>query len=135
MQGGWMFCQLMTTLEHRPGKLHGNAYGISRASKHCKQCHADHVNICIEMEDEVVSSKPLKCLQDEDKDITTVKELLVHNTKSTKDVAAQSLTVKSLCCQLDRLDIKDDILYRRWTDLVTGQEVLHAIVPSIETPP
>ena len=84
------------------------------------------------MEDEVVLSKPLRCLQDEDKDITTVKELLIHNTKCTKDVAAQSLTVKSLCSQLDRLVIKDDVLYRRWTDLVSGQDVLQAIVPSSE---
>ena len=52
-----------------------------------------------------------------------------YNTKSTKDVAAQSPTVKSLCSQLDRLVIKDDVLYRRWTDLVTGQEVLQAIFP------
>ena len=91
---------------NRPGKLHGNADSLSRAPKHCKQCHVDHVNICVaKMEDEVVLSKPLRCLQDEDKDITTVKELLVHNTKCTKDVAAQSLTVKSLCSQLDRLVI------------------------------
>ena len=109
------------TIEHRPGNLHGNADSLSRAPKHCKQCHADHVNICIaKMEDEVVLSKPLRCLQDEDKDITTVKELLVHNTKCTKDVAAQSLTVKSLCSQLDRLVIKDNVLYRRSTDLVSG---------------
>ena len=91
------------TFEHRPGKLHGNADGLSRAPKHCKQSNADHVDICIaKMEDEVVLSKPLRYLQDEDKDITTVKELLVHDTKFTKNVAAQSLTVKSLCSQLDR---------------------------------
>ena len=47
-------------------------------------------------------------------------------------MAAQSQTVKSLFSQLDRLDIKDDVLYRRWTDLVTGQEVQQAIVPSSE---
>ena len=84
------------------------------------------------MKDKVVLSKTLRSLQDGDKDITTVKELLVHNTKRTKDVAVQSLTVKSLCSQLNKFVIKDDVSYSRWTDLVSGQDVLQAIVPTSE---
>lgn len=34
--------------------------------------------------------------------------------------------------QWDRLVLNDDILYRRWTDLATQQDILQAVVPSSE---
>jgi hypothetical protein len=66
------------TIEHRPGKLHGNADGLSR--QHCKQCKVEHcainsVNICsANTKDQSILTLPLKCLQNEDKDIRKVKD-------------------------------------------------------------
>lgn len=34
--------------------------------------------------------------------------------------------------QWDRLVLNNDILYRRWTDLATQENILHAVVPSSE---
>ena len=67
------------TIEHRPGRLHKNADGLSRAP--CKQCKIDHtMNTCqtvykLEGDDGLTLERSLKCLLDEDKDVKKVKDL------------------------------------------------------------
>ena len=61
----------MFTIEHRPGRLHKNADGLSRVA--CKQCKINHtMNTCqtvnkLEGEDGLTLERSLKCLQHEDK--------------------------------------------------------------------
>ena len=125
------------TIEHRPGRLHKNADGLSRAP--CKQCKIDHtMNTCqtvykLEGDDGLTLERSLKCLQDEDKDVKKVKDWLEQKRQPDKNrVASESVVIKSLCSQWDRLVIENGLLYRKWTDHVTSQNSIQAVVPNSE---
>lgn len=115
-------------IEHRPGRLHGNADGLSRTPcKQCKVCHIPNNTVSVlkvEVGDELTLRKPLKCLQDEDREIRKVKNWLLHNKQPKNDkISAESVTVKSLCAQWKRLILDNGMLYRKWTDQVTGKDI------------
>lgn len=75
----------------------------------------------------------MKRSQNEDPNLRIIKGWLESKYRPNKDkVSPESITVKSLYAQWDRLVLNDDILYRRWTDLATQQDILQAVVPSSE---
>lgn len=85
------------------------------------------------MDDKSFLGRSLKNLQDEDPDLSRIKGWLESKYRPNKDkVSPESITIKSLYVQWERLVINDDILYRRWTDLATQQDILQAVVPSSE---
>lgn len=111
-------------IEHRTEKLDQNADAISRIP--CHQCGYREIE-----EKEVIMSRPeLKLLQEENSDIVTVKQWLLKGVKpKQKDIGGESLVVKSLLAQYERLVCKDDILYRNWDDFEQKTTKHHAIIP------
>lgn len=117
------------TIEHRPGKLHGNADGLSKFD------HSVDVNqhlSSVKMNDKSFLGNALRSLQDGDRDLRRIKGWLESKYCPNKIRYSESITVKSLYAQWDRLVINDDILYRRWTDLATQKDIFQAVVPSSE---
>lgn len=77
-----------------------------------------------------LSNPELKLLQEEDSVIVTVKQCLLNAVKpKQKNIGGESLAVKSLLAQYERLVCKDDILYRNWDDFEQKTTKHHAIIP------
>ena len=125
-------------IEHRPGKAHGNADGVSRIP--CRQCgncdKEEESNQCYNInqvtidctEDSVICD--LATAQDENNDICLVKSWVKSGERpTTKAVSSESWFVKSLMNQWNRLEILDNILVRRWDVLGTNFIHWQAIVP------
>lgn len=127
-------------IEHRPGRLHKNADSLSRIP--CKQCKSDHQHTCsslIPESDAVVNSitdysdTPLSEMQDSDRDISKVKKWIAAQKRPEyNDISGESVAVKSLWSQWDRLVLQNDVLCRKWEDLVTKSQKLQAVIPSAE---
>ena len=124
------------TIEHRPGTQHRNADALSR--RPCRQCHYDpnwesaSAKTVTNIPDrEEAPEKTLKELQEEDRDIFRVSELLQSKSQpSSEELAAASPMLKSLWSQRQLLEIHDSLLFRRWTDDIGS--TLQAIVPFSE---
>lgn len=123
-------------IEHRPGRSHGNADGVSRIP--CRQCGKDededndqilyHVGQVASSECEMILG--LKSAQDNDRDITDIKQWLKKEEKPTIQLLeSKSWFLKSLINQWSRLNIKQYLLVRRWDELGTGRVIWQAIVP------
>ena len=122
-------------IEHRPGRSHGNADGISRIS--CKQCgKTDNRNkqkLC--QVEQVVNSdvNPLSKIleiQNEDSDIKHVKEWLETGDRPTfQSISSESWFLKSLVNQWSRLSIQEGLLVRRCDNLGTGRVIWQVVVP------
>ena len=103
-------------IEHRPGRLHGNADGLSRIP--CRQC--GH-------EEEDVKNPPDQFSINQ---ICQVKSWLEAEKRPLcKDIDKCSHFLKSLLFQWQRLAVMNDILVRKWE--VTGTDIvyLQAIIP------
>ena len=121
-------------IEHRPGRLHRNADGLSR--RPCKQCGQkipDEVELkeCVNQVSlrDLTESGEIKDAQSKDKDVSLVKSCVTSGVKPAyKEVLSNSSFVKSLWSQWPRLNIKDDLLVRYYevlgTDLVRWQVVV-----------
>ena len=128
-------------IEHRAGRLHGNADGLSR--KVCKQCGMGCKNksrvpkgVVSRIEElrqvTMAEANPVDLVsaQEEDSDLATVKEWVSNGTRpNLKEIQDRSFYVKSLWNQWERLDIKDKLLVRRWDVTETGQILWQAVVP------
>ena len=128
-------------IEHRAGRLHGNADGLSR--KVCKQCGMGCKNksrvpkgVVSKIEElrqvTIAEANPVDLVsaQEEDSDVATDKEWVSKGTRpNLKEIQDRSFYVKSLWNQLERLDIKDKLLVRRWDVNETGQILWQAVVP------
>ena len=124
-------------IEHRPGRLHRNADRLSRIP--CRQCvhneerkHREKGNLNIacpvQMQDE--DSIEIKCIQEKDPDISLVKSWIKEGSKPEhKDIASGSYFLKSLWSQWSRLEIKDNLLVRKWEVLGTETINWQAVVP------
>jgi hypothetical protein len=129
-------------IEHRPGRLHLNADGLSRRT--CKQCGLD----CTIKENpssvacarQILPDKPenesyhgedpLVRAQQDDKDISLVKQWVREETRpDSKEISEGSYFIKSLWAQFSRLKIQDDLLVRRWDVIGTNLVTWQAIVP------
>ena len=124
-------------IEHRPGRTHKNADGVSRIP--CRQCgivddedgeNATYSVNILQSDQTANEVGNLRETQNENRDTRFVKELLEKGEKLKSDsVASESWYVKSLLNQWERLDIKDDILVRRWNILGTNSVRWQAVVP------
>lgn len=125
-------------IEHRAGKLHGNADGLSRVP--CGQCgyfddwdksevSEGHVRI---IEDKIRenSESDLATLQDECRDIRLVKSWLQDKTRPEySDISSESYVVKSLWAQWSRLTLKDNFLCRVWEVEDSNMTTYQIVVP------
>lgn len=103
------------TIEHRQGRSHGNADGLSRIP--CRQCGltdtekqtpvVNHVKI------DSSDTSEMKSLQAGDKSLAMVIECVqTKHRPPFADIAAESYVVKSLWNQFVRLEIQNEILIR-----------------------
>ena len=124
-------------IEHRPGRLHGNADEVSRIP--CRQCgrskeddnKSDQLVISqLYSIDTATEGKEITEVQNEDPDICQVKSWLAAETRPVyKDIGSGGYFLKSLWSQWKRLDLMDGILVRRWE--ISGTDIVYwqAIVP------
>ena len=131
-------------IEHRPGRLHGNADGVSRIP--CRQCglsnHGETLKqhkvstVCPidtrennSLEDDL-KTIPLVQAQNECPDIAVVKQWMKDGKKpDSRDIASCSFYLKSLWNQWQRLDVVEGLLVRRWDVLGTSVTYWQAVVP------
>ena len=127
-------------VEHRPGRLHGNADGLSR--KPASQCdngnttevahNKDEDKRCFQMSitENVDDDRDLIKLQQEDEDLAMVR-IWVENKErpSSKDIASGSYVIKSLWNQLPRLEIQNGLLVRKLDNFEDDSVSYQAIVP------
>lgn len=121
------------TIEHRPGVKHGNADGLSRIP--CRQCKLEDCDSAVEtptagseslQEADCVRAIQLHSMwtcdhmareQEADKDIGPVREALLANKKPTKNEAASwSRASRCYLQNLDRLELGDGVVWRKWFD-------------------
>ena len=109
-------------IEHRAGKLHKTAHGLSRIP--CNQCgmkdsdedddHQETINRLTSHDDDNMTVD-IKCLQEEDSDISLVKTWVKAEYRPEyKEVAEGSYFFKSLWNQWPRLQLEQDVLVRKW---------------------
>ena len=118
-------------VEHRPGRLHQNADGVSRIP--CTQCGMDQetsspsVNVVESASSEVLD---LKSIQNEDRDICLIKSWIEKGIKpDAKAISMESYFLKSLLGQWRNLEIQDEKLVRRYEEAATKSVIVQAIVP------
>ena len=122
---------------HRPGRLHRNADGLSRIP--CNQCGIKMLEenndsetvvnrLSIHSNDENVID--ITSLQEENDDIKQVKEWIINGTRPAyTQIKEGSYFLKSIWSQWPRLQLKDDIVVRKWAVLGTDVVFWQAIVP------
>ena len=123
------------TIEHRPGRKHGNADGLSRLP--CGQCQrtgcappTEDGEVCRRVETRAASDPELerwRQAQDEDPLLRRVLDW-VRTDQDPGDLGAEGYAAKAYAAQLDRLALRDGLLVRRWVPPV-GPEVLQVCVP------
>ena len=123
-------------IEHRPGRRHGNADGVSRIP--CRQCGKNEETdsdqkVCQVGHDnsnDDIDISRLKEAQEKDRDISLVKQWLESGERpSTQTVSSESWFVKSLLNQWSRLSVQQELLVRRWDELGTDQFKWQVVVP------
>ena len=101
-------------VQHRPGRQHGNADGVSRIP--CTECGRrdgkENVNV-LDCSDS--TNLDLMTLQDEDRDIAVLKGWLISGVRpDSKDTSGESYVVKALLRQWKNLELNDELLVRRY---------------------
>ena len=116
-------------IEHRPGRLHGNADGLSR--RPCKQCGRQEDCLKGDGVAQVQSQAlDLKDAQEADDDIRRLKSWVDSGVRpGRKELEPESLYLKSLVAQLDQLELHEGIVMRRWEDSENNRVVYQGIVP------
>ena len=126
-------------IEHRPGRSHKNADGVSRIP--CRQCgqidseEPDERELRltvnpIRQQSEDDATPNLKEAQNQDRDIGIVKEWLEKGDKpKLQSVSSEGWFVKCLLNQWELLEIQDGLLVRCWKVLGTNRIIWQAIVP------
>ena len=128
-------------IEHRAGKLHGNADGLIRQV--CKQCGLDckskqkqkcsmvsRIEVLTQITANDSETLDWVSAQEEDDDVATVKRWVSEGARpDSKCIQDRSFYLKSLWTQWDRLSIQDDLLVRKWDIIEKGQILWQTIVP------
>ena len=132
-------------IEHKRGRLHSNADGLSRIP--CRQCGiSDDEKIKMKTEEGYLSIRPIaslniddpvsenmEILQEEDRDLRTVIVWLSAKRKPPfNEIASENYRIKSLWNQFERLDILDGVLVRKWDNFETNQMTYQTLVPHSE---
>ena len=140
-------------IEHRPGKRHGNADGLSRRPcSECNQC--DRAERAEEMETREERDKrspipvsslqrnrvmalgedPRRAQQLADPDIGVILRWMETSPErpSAVHVVPESIAVKHLFVQWEQLEVKQGVLYRRWESSTGDQKYLQYVVPKVQ---
>ena len=124
------------TVEHRPGRLHGNADSLSR--KPVSQCedgiddNNDPETKCCQLSitESEDDDRDLIKLQQEDEDLAMVRTWVEDKERpSSKDIAACSYVIKSLWNQFPRLENRNGLLVRRLENFEDDSVSYQAIIP------
>ena len=124
-------------IEHRPGKQHGNAEGLSRMS--CRQCgftrsavsDTEHKEVSVGHVEDV--SQSLVDLQKHDSDFKVVRSWVTEGKRHSADnIKSGSYFLKSLWNQWGNLLIRDNLLCHKWSYTVSGTVYYQAVVPFSE---
>ena len=133
-------------LQHRPGRNHGNADALSRRGP-CKQCGLDvlpedSANILrLSVADEVSSKDDLVTTLDADRlriataadpDLSEFLRLRQESIQQVEweSIVAKSPLVKILWTQWDRLEVREDLLYRHWYNSDGFHDYWQVVVPA-----
>ena len=126
-------------IEHRPGRSHKNADGVSRIP--CRQCGKNDIDQDDEKEGHLFVNQigpeteenanlNLEDAQSENRDIRLIKEWVEKGEKPNSDtIAKESWFVKSMLNQWQLLKIHNGLLVRCWKILGTDNVVWQAVVP------
>ena len=124
-------------IEHRPGRLHGNADSLSRIP--CRQCgmntvddYSNSVPVVHQLSssDENHELRDIGSLQEECSDIMQVKSWILEGEKPDRvQIANGSYFLKSLWSQWPRLKLENDIVVRRWDVFRMNMVIWQAIIP------
>ena len=140
-------------IRHRPGKMHSNADALSR--RPCRQCGMDDMQIMqrvtvltrsqdrqdIEQEyksDENpeiqwISSIGSEALSQEQMQDKVIGQILKWKTENRRpnwgEISGQSTAIKAYWSMWNQLEIKNDVLYKRWDEDVSGKCTWQLIVP------
>ena len=129
-------------IEHRAGKLHGNADSLSRIT--CPQCGiykgwdqqdatADQCRGIKTKDEDGKDVQIFDEIQDADRDVSKVKSWVASKKRPDySEISAESYTVKSLWSQWSQLMIRDNIIYMVWELEDSKNPVYQAIVPFTE---
>ncbi len=75
------------------------------------------------------SNEELKIMQDEDLDVKTVKNLVESGEKPTKvQLERYSASIRGLCAMWNHLEIKNEVLYLKWTPKYAPTELVYQLV-------
>lgn len=101
-------------ITHRPGAKHGNADSLSRYP--CRQCgYGEKVVQSVTPDTAPDSSSTVQCLQEGDSDLKKVREWLELNDRPEYiQIKHESNVIKSLWSQYKFLEVRDNLLCRRW---------------------
>jgi hypothetical protein len=115
------------TIQHRPGKNHANADGLSRICRQCGQEAEEQTTLPVSNitpEETLDKWNPawtvgeVQRSQDEDADISVIKKWIRDGPRPSRQmVSGYGTVVHSLWAQWDRLiHSTSGVLYRRWTE-------------------
>ncbi|XP_076851923.1 heat shock 70 kDa protein 12B [Brachyhypopomus gauderio] len=133
-------------VEHRPGRIHGNADALSRrpcASHDCKHCQraegkAETVGVCAAVGRTAVAPPVSPCIstaelaaaQRADPDLAWALDALeAAAVPDWDDVVRRGPVAKALRSNWDSLRIAGGVLHRTWEDPSTGSRLTQTVVP------
>ena len=133
------------TIEHRPGRLHGNADGLSR--KPCDKAERNSMGesllnnttqenpSCMHVgsassENQADNTIDLTALQVEDDELSVVRSWVEQSVKPNfNSISSEGYALKSLWAQFPCLELRDDLLVRRVEDTDNDTVTYQALVP------
>ena len=137
-------------IEHRAGSRHGNADAMSRRPcedcAHCERVEQKNMSRCDAVRNVVdpvpttwisgISQSDISRAQRNDATIGKIisKMEACKDRPKWEDISMESTSVKTLWAQWKRLELRDDILYRKWEDDSGKHVSWQLVVPTVYRP-
>ena len=128
-------------IQHRPGKSHGNADGLSRRPCDCKPCVRLETPVATtdqpvpteKVRQIIVHGVSLADAQKEDTDLSCIINWMETEPSRPewRTVSAASPLVKAYWAEWDALQLIDGVLYRRWEHNNGRQQRLLPVLPKV----
>ena len=118
-------------VEHRPGHLHGNVDGFTRLTGEgttLEEQGEEDAMLIQSVNVEPLSNECIKATQKQDPVLSQVVDWLKSGARpARRDVEGGGRKLLSYWSQWGRLFLKDGLVFRRWENEVTGQEIYQQI--------